>query len=192
GATGGGEEGLPGALNPNFAPRAVLFALSDERAVPTDFWDAVVEYRNEPVDEDDEDDGGSGDEEEEVVLYDRFGDELPETEVFAEVAQFEDLDGWEPIEPVDRNDLQRWFTFQSHVFTVYVTARFDSTGEGLGGLSREDQLAVEARGTNLVRAVACTVWRRTGDEGFQVVPITRWEELEYVPIPVLDEPEEGR
>jgi hypothetical protein len=44
-----------------------------------------------------------------------------------------------------------------------------------------------------VRTVRCVVWRREGaDDGVEIVPIVRWEVLDYFPFEVLDDPTERR
>jgi hypothetical protein len=36
------------------------------------------------------------------------------------------------------------------------------------------------------------LWRRETEEGMQLVPLVRWEVLDYLPIEVLDYPDEDR
>ncbi len=58
----------------------------------------------------------------------------------------------------------------------------------------DDQMReeLERLPTNLARTIACTVWRRTTDEGVEIIPLQRWEYIDYVPWESLDFPDEER
>ena len=59
-------------------------------------------------------------------------------------------------------------------------------------VDRDEMIEQEANGTGLVRTVRQVVWRRVGDDGVQIIPLVRWEVLDYVPFEVLDFPDEER
>jgi len=185
-ATSGQPGGiLPGALNLNFAPGVVLKSLFDDRDVPPQFWDEVLVWRNE--EEEDE----SSDEEVEPML-DEFGEEIPNNKIFDTPNRLNELEYWENIDPILRNDIKQHVDVKSEVFTIYVTARVSTTGEAATASSRLEQEELEQSLGNLRRTVACTVWRQGSGEDAQIVPIIRWEVLDYMPYEVLDFPEDER
>ena len=58
--------------------------------------------------------------------------------------------------------------------------------DALARLERE-----EVEGQGLVMTVRSIVWRRdTGEGNVEIVPLVRWEVLDYVPYPVRDFPDE--
>jgi hypothetical protein len=59
--------------------------------------------------------------------------------------------------------------------------------EPSSGVSRDDEL-----GTALTRTVRAVVWRVTGDDGTTILPLVRWEVLDYSPFEVLDYPDDDR
>jgi hypothetical protein len=63
------------------------------------------------------------------------------------------------------------------------SGEFESTGE------REDR---EAAGDSLLRVVRAVLWRHEVEDDFEIVPIVRWEVLDYVPFEVQDYPEDDR
>jgi hypothetical protein len=77
------------------------------------------------------------------------------------------------------------------VFSIFVVARRSTSVEGDADLARDQRELAEGQGDALVRSVRSVVWRRTGDE-VSVVPIVRWEVLDYSPYEVLDYPDEER
>jgi chorismate-pyruvate lyase len=86
-------------------------------------------------------------------------------------------------------------TTESSVFSIFITARRDT------GVERfEDQALTaseaarqeEESGSALVRTVRMVVWRRSGAEAIELLPIIPWEILDYVPYEVLDFPDEDR
>jgi hypothetical protein len=189
--TGGdpGDSGQSGvAVNINTAPPAVLKALMDDRDVPPSFWDAVIEYRN--TEKEDE----SADEEEEPVV-DEFGEEVVEMQFFDSLEKLNEVDGWMDLEPIEQGELTTLLTTQSNVFTIFVTAR-SATGEQTDAYAFGDKEAIqeqEEQGAGLVRTVRCMVWRRgRGDGTFDIVPLERWELIDYLPFEVQDLPEEER
>lgn len=186
-AAGGGSTGL--AVNVNTAPPVVLKALMDDDEVDPRFWDEVIAYRNE---EDEEAMDAEGDDTE--PMLDEFGEELVLHRFFASVDELSDVRDWERIEPGVRDDLVRLVDVKSDVFTIYLTARKDTSGRmsGIGTLTREEVEEQERLPTNLARTIACTVWRRSTDGGVEIIPLQRWEYLDYTPWEVLDFPDEGR
>jgi len=90
--------------------------------------------------------------------------------------------------------MQNLLTVQSNVFSIYVTAR-KPTGAGAGGgfeLTKEEVEEEERSGQSLTRTVRCCVWRREGSDGWECVPLERWEVLDYMPFEVLDFPKDDR
>ena len=59
-------------------------------------------------------------------------------------------------------------------------------------MSREALEEAEEKGTDLTRTVRCLVWRYQDDEDWVLVPLERWEVLDYRPYEVLDYPDEER
>jgi hypothetical protein len=96
------------------------------------------------------------------------------------------------MEPIDQGELLRWLKTESHVFSIYVTARKPTGDERIDLNSRaEDIEREEASWQGLVRTVRCVVWRRVLGQGeAEIVPLVWWEELDYTPFEVLDYPEE--
>ena len=196
GAPGGAGGGGPGgqastaggvAVNVNTAPAAVLKALMDERDVSSRYWDEVIKHRNlekEPP---------PGEEKPEPV-YDEFGEEIIQRQVFESLQTLGELPGYERIDPIHRAEMGQLLTTQSQVFTVYVSARKrTSAQDSFGGVrgapragEKEDQL-----GNAIVRTVRAVFWRRGGAE-VEIIPILRWEVVDYTPFEVQDFPDSGR
>ncbi len=178
--------GLPGAINLNTAPPVVLKALMDDRDVDPRFWDAVIEYRNEEVEEE-----SIGFDEDEAPVLDEFGEEVVETKIFESLDQLTEFEEYDNIETGFRAEVVQLIGTTSDVFSIYVTARIESGGGG-GFLSAAEQEEREEGGGDLTRTVRCTVWRRQVDEGWEIVPIERWEVLPYRPYEIKDFPGEDR
>ncbi|MEZ5978224.1 MAG: hypothetical protein R3F34_08405 [Planctomycetota bacterium] len=181
---------LPGAVNLNVAPAAVLKALFEDRDVPPQFWDEVIAYRNEEPEE--EPGASTSYEEEEEPMLDEFGEPIPENQIFESPNTINQIEGWDGLEPIVRTDLKRHVTVSSDVFTIYVTAWISTSADQDVASSREEQERMEQSLGNLRRTVACTVWRRGEGEDAEIVPLVRWEVLDYMPYEILDYPEEGR
>ena len=179
-----GGTGPTGLVNVNTSPLAVLVGLSDERNTPYDLWQGVLRYRNE-VDEEVED------EREEDPPLDEFGEEIRTLKFFDSLAELAETDAWSELDPLEASEIESLLTVQSQVFSIYLTA-YKPTGEqALPDRlpTREETENEEAEGQGLVRTVRCVVWRRDlGDGTVEIVPLVRWEELDYVPFEVLDYP----
>jgi len=90
----------------------------------------------------------------------------------------------------------RMLSTQSQVFSIFVTARIVSAndrsrmelreGPPVPG-EREDEL-----GNALTMTVRAVVWRVSSEDGTTIVPIVRWEVLDYTPFEVQDYPDEDR
>ena len=52
--------------------------------------------------------------------------------------------------------------------------------------------AEEEKGDSLMRVVRSVVWRTKKDDKVVLVPIVRWEVLDYLPHEVIDFPDEER
>jgi hypothetical protein len=166
----------------NTAPGAVLHALMDDRDVPYRFWDDVVLFRNEKDDEV---------EENEDPPLDEYGREIIVHKYFHAVGDLAQVDGWEGLEPITQGELQGVLKVQSQVFSITITARRPTGDEQIDSFSRQEDIErEEAEWKGLVRTVRAIVWRRTLGEGeVEIVPLVRWEVLDYVPFEVLDFPE---
>lgn len=177
---------VAGYVNLNTAPPVVLKSLFDNADVDPRFWDDVIDYRNEEDEEAEDPDA-------EPVL-DEFGEEIVLRRYFSDVEQLTELDGWADLEPTFQADVARHVGTTSDVFTIYVTARRSTSnrGEQNVALSREEQEELEELGSQLTRTVACTVWRRSSEDGTELVPVRRWEVLDYWPYEILDFPGEER
>lgn len=177
--------GTPGiAVNINTAPSAVLHALFDRRDVPWDFLDEIVRYRNEEDEEATDPDADP--------VYDEFGDEVIQTQIFESVEELAEVDGWDFIDPDIRQDFERFLTVRSQVFTVMISARASTARESENGYSTTRQAERERRerGTDRTKTVRCVVWRYSDGEEIKMVLLEPWEVLSYLPIEVLDYPED--
>jgi hypothetical protein len=187
---GAGAKGI--AVNVNTAPVAVLKALFDDRDVPQRFWDEVVEYRNQESEEAKKEREESG----EDPPLDEFGKQILELQVFESLDKLSEMTGWENLEPLQQAEIQQLLATESSVFTIYVTARKRPSGEDADlSLYLDDPDEIRAReesGAYVTKTVCCTVWRRQGEDGPQIVPIQRWEVIDYVPFEVQDYPDEDR
>jgi hypothetical protein len=183
GGEAGGAPPPPGwAININTAPAAVLHALVEGRDLPYRFWDDVVVYRNEK---------DETVEENEDPPLDEYGREIIVHKYYRSVGDLSQIDGWEEIEPILQGELEGLLKTQSSVFSVFITAR-KPTGEEQIGLdtAQDDIEREEANWQGLVRTVHAVVWRRSRGEGeVDIVPVVRWEVLDYVPYEVQDYPE---
>jgi hypothetical protein len=167
----------------------VLKALMEERDVPPRFWDEVVEYRNLEEETEDEEDS------DEEPVYDEYGEEVIRRQVFDSLDELGDVHGFSDLDVELKRELEQRLTTESQVFTIFITARRRTGGEESlsgylgGGQERKEE---ESRGDTLVRTVRSVVWRRAGEEGVSIVPIIRWDVLDYTPFEVLDYPDEER
>ncbi len=179
-------------VNLNTAPVAVLKSLLDDRTVAPGFWDSVVEYRNLEKQEEEGEEGETDDSEPQL---DEYGEEIVEREIFDTLEEVEDVDGWERLDDGAKGDVRSLLCVRSHVFSIYITARRKTgSNDDFGGTlgvpkpgEREDE-----RGKGLVRTVRSVVWRKTDGAEAQLVPLVRWEVLDYTPFEVIDFPVDGR
>lgn len=185
-AAGSDEAGV--AVNLNTAPPVVLKALMDDRDVNPRFWDDVIEYRN--LEEEVEDD-----EEEAEPIYDEFGEEIIDRQIFDTLDELGEVDGWLDLDVEMRTELERLLTLQSNVFTIFVTARRKtarSEFDPLQARNHDEARRLEDEQASLSRTVRSVVWRREAEDGWEIVPIVRWEVLDYSPYEVVDYPGEDR
>ncbi|MEM7310201.1 MAG: hypothetical protein AAF682_26235 [Planctomycetota bacterium] len=174
------------AININTAPPVVLKSLMDDRDLALRFWDAVIEYRNE------EDEEAVGEDEEPPL--DEFGEPILIPQIFESLSELDEFDDYENLDDLLQGELNQLLTVESQVFSVYVTAR-KPTGAAASmdfAGSKEEILEEEESGQALSRTVRSVLWRRQGGDGFELIPIERWEVLDYMPFEVLDFPEEDR
>ena len=189
GTTNGGY-----GVNVNTAPPAVLKAIFDDRELDPRFLDEIIEYRN--LEEEQEEPTSSSDEEsEEAVRYDEWGNEVVDRRAFEELVELQQVPGYDRLDRAAQDALSRLLSVQSNVFSVYVIARRSTSVDGdldAGLDPAESRRLEEQGGDSLVRVVRCVLWRRQADDGVRIVPLVRWEVLDYLPIEVLDYPDEDR
>ncbi|MCC7012611.1 MAG: hypothetical protein IT454_08630 [Planctomycetes bacterium] len=196
GEDGGGSSGEPNwgvSVNVNTAPVGVLKALIDDRVVSSRFWDAVIEYRNL---EKKEDEGTQASEEDQTPpQLDEYGQEIVEREFFDSLDELQEVDGFERLDSEARDKLLALLCTQSHVFSIYVTARKKrSDDQDFGGYlgAPPKGLREDLQRKGQMRTVRCVVWRYKSEETVRIVPIVRWEVLDYTPFEVVDYPDEDR
>ncbi|TAJ10473.1 MAG: hypothetical protein EPO68_15005 [Planctomycetota bacterium] len=196
GGQGGASTTTTGiAVNLNTAPGAVLKALFDDREVPPQFWDGVIEFRNledeEAIDKAKEEAGG----EELEPEVDEWGKEIKPRKYFKSLTDLKEIDGWENLEPQQQAEVQQLVAVQSNVFSIYITARKRTAIED-GSEAFDDPAETrkrEERGGYLTRTVRIVVWRRAGGtDGVELVPLETWETIDFAPYEVLDYPDEER
>ncbi len=181
---GGAEaEPPPGwAINLNTAPPAVLRCLMEDRELPYRFWDNVVLFRNEKDDSVEENDDPPLDEYGQPIIVKKF---------FHSVDELAQIDGWDNMDPLEQGELKALLKTESHVFSIFITARKPTGEERIDPTARQDDIEEEeANWQGLVRTVRAVVWRRVLGEGeVQILPLVRWEVLDYSPYELLDYPE---
>jgi type II secretory pathway pseudopilin PulG len=175
------------AVNLNTAPGAVLKSLMDDRDISWRFWDEVIEYRNLEEESEDEEDS-------EPVL-DEYGEEIFQRQIFDSTEELEQVAGWDNLGPEERTALGQLIGTESQVFSIYITARratgqTDSFGGYRGALRDDDK--EDMKGNALVRTVRSVIWRYNDGEAWKLVPIVRWEVLDYTPFEVQDYPDGRR
>ncbi|MFT5049467.1 MAG: hypothetical protein ACI8QZ_000860 [Chlamydiales bacterium] len=176
-------------VNVNTAPLAVLASLTDTRDVNYRFWDGIVEYRN--IEAELEED------EEELLdpMLDENGEEILQRQFFEDLETLEDIYGWINMDPAIREEVEELLTLQSHVFSIYISARLPTQAEDQRietFYSREERETYERSGLNLVRTVRSIVWRNPEAAEMGVIPLLRWEVLDYQPFEVLDYPDDNQ
>lgn len=185
--TGAAASGPTGyGVNVNLAPAAVLRSLFDDREVSRRFWDDLIEYRN--LEEEEEETN-----EEAEPMFDQFNNEILDRRVFETLEELSEVSSWEDNDTDVREEIQALLDTQSNVFTIYITARRDTSSGGSFEISsdpRERARQEEEPSGVLVRTVRIVVWRRATDDGVEIVPIVPWEVLDYSPYHIEDYPED--
>ncbi len=162
----------------------------DDREISGRWLDSVIEYRN--LEEKKEDDKAT---EEADPVYDEYGRVVIVRQVFDNLSELDQVPGAERLSGDPKAEFLKLLTTKSNVFSIYVTARIinpnDRTGRTYDGPplpgEHDDEL-----GNGLTRTVRAVVWRVTTDDGTTIVPIVRWEVLDYTPFEVLDYPDDDR
>ncbi len=190
-APGGADsESSPGTgagINVNTAPVAVLAGLMDSRDVPPRFWEAVIEFRNE------EDEEAAEADDEEDPLLDEYGEEILTHQYFSAPGEIAEIDGWDRLEPIIQGEVLAHLKTESNVFSIYITARKTTGKEQFDNQGSRDEIErEEAEGHGLVRTVRSVVWRRSNGQSVDIIPLIRWEVLDYVPYEILDYPDDDR
>jgi hypothetical protein len=198
GGGGGGGGGNPGnanygvAVNINTAPATVLKSLFDDRDVNPRFWDSVIEYRN-LEDQDKKKEAEKNGEQTEPVL-DEYGNEVIQRQIFDSPDELSEVDGYDQLDAEARNRLPQFVMTQSQVFSIFVTAYRKSKRENEldQSYTQQEQAADKQIGGSRWRTVRSVVWRYQQGDQVHIVPLVRWEVLDYIPIEVLDYPDENR
>jgi hypothetical protein len=177
-------------VNINTAPLAVLNSIADDRVIPGRVWDAVLEYRHL----EDQEAKAQEDPDAEPV-FDEYGHEVVKRQIFDTLEKLSDVNGYDRLDTEARAILNSLLTTQSQVFTIYVTAR-KATGKsdqfgGYLGRSRED-VKEDQNGQALVRTVRSVVWRYKDGDKVRIIPIVRWDVVDYTPFELQDYPDENR
>ncbi len=191
------------AVNVNTAPPAVLKALFDDSDIPSRFWDKVIEYRN--LEEDDpskqtssstpsssSSTSSSDSSSTKTPVYDENGDEVIQRRVFDSLDELSKVDGYESLTAKARAELQQMLMTSSQVFSIYVTARKATSQDEQSLDARRPKEREDMQGNQLTRTVRCVVWRRKQGDTVTIVPLVRWEVLDYVPLEIQDYPDEDR
>jgi len=206
GATGAGAGPTAAAstsggfgVNVNTAPAAVLKSLFDSREVPGRFWDKVIEYRNledeEEKKKDEENAASSSTSLEDEEQLDEYGQPILKRQIFKTVQDLSKVDGWDDMAGEFQTKITQMLTVKSDVFSVFVIARKSTAMEddsGLGLTPAEIRKREETRGDALQRIVHAVYWRQKSGEETKIVPVIRWEVLDYLPYEVLDFPPDDR
>ncbi len=155
--------------------------------MPYDFWDDIVEYRNEPSEE-------SEDLDPDDIPLDEFGEEQVANQFFESFEQLGEIDAWDGLLDEVKDDLNGILKVESSVFSIYVTARRLTGQEEIDTRANPEEVELQEEASpGLVRTVRSVVWRRAGDNGeASIIPLLRWEVLNYVPREVYDYPDERR
>ena len=173
-------------VNLNTAPLAVLKALHDDRELPYDFWDQVLIYRNEIDEEAEEAEDGE-------EMFDELGEEIEKKlKEFGSLDDLSEIDAWEDVDVDMQADVTRLLKTTSDVFSIFVTAR-KATGRQQSDWAPDSREAMEEerKSGGIVRTVRSVVWRRSTPDGeVEIIPLVRWEVLDYIPIEVRDFPED--
>ena len=116
-------------------------------------------------------------------------------QIFDSYEELEQVPGWDNIGPEARTELAQLISTESHVFSIFITARratgqADSFG-GYRGAPRDDDKE-DLKGNALVRTVRSVVWRYNDGEEWKLVPLVRWEVLDHTPFEVQDYPDGNR
>jgi len=175
-------------VNINTASAAVLKGLFDSRELSPRFWDEVIRYRNTEEEEEEDED------EEVEPVFDELGEEIIPLQIFDAPSELADVDGWLDIEGAVRRKVNELILTQSQVFSIYITA-IKKTGVDRDGFVDPEETRDEfenSQGNQLVRTIRAVYWRRPGEEETEMVPVVRWEVVDYVPFEVLDYPDEDR
>lgn len=189
GQAGGADSTLGYGVNVNTAPVAVLVSLFDRRDVSTRFWDDVIDYRNQKQDP------PEGETAPTEAIYDEYGREIVPRKFFESLEKLTELDGWSGLATETQTKVNSLLTTQSNVFSIFITARRSTSNEEdvLASLSGEERAREEEEaGSALVRTVRIVVWRRSGQDGAEVVPIVPWEIVDHAPFELLDYPDDRR
>ena len=212
GGTGAGGQGTAGAagaagsssgpassggyaVNVNTAPAAVLKGLFDDRDIPPRLFDKILEYRNLEEEEKESDAAADEAKKEEEIQLDEYGREKIDRRIFDSMAELSEVDGFKDLPTEQQNQLNQILTTTSNVFSIYVVARRTTSlvGDMDTGLDpNETRKREETAGDTLVRVVRSVVWRRVVDDEVVLIPLVRWEILDYLPYEVLDYPPDDR
>jgi hypothetical protein len=183
------------AVNVNTAPPAVLKSLFDDRELHPRFWDKLIEYRNLEDEEEKKKNQDKASATDEQPALDEYGNPILKRNIFDSLSKLSEVDGYKELDVAVQAKLSQLLTTQSHVFSIYVIARRSTSVDGDMSENlttpKERRLA-EQKGDSLTRVVRSVVWRHKADDKVEIVPIVRWEVIDYEPWEVLDFPDDER
>jgi hypothetical protein len=183
------------AVNVNTSPPAVLKSLFDDRELHPRFWDKLIEWRNLEDEEEKKKNEEKATTAEDEVPLDEYGRPILKRNFFDSLTKLGEVDGYKDLDVAVQAKLNQLLTTQSNVFSIYIIARRSTSVEGDGSealATAEERRLAEQKGDSLVRVVRSVVWRHKTDDKVEIVPIVRWEVIDYEPWEVLDYPDEER
>jgi len=163
---GEGEAGgttLGARINVNTAPRAVLLALLPPYEMPAETIEAILRFRNEPLDEE------STEPTPEEILG--LEEATPPTKSFATLDDLDQIPEFGNLYPGVKDKFKALLTTTSEVFTIWVTARIRPEGEDESFLFDAATGEEEEEGAGLLRRVRSVVLRSSGSSEAQILPL---------------------
>lgn len=170
--SGAAQGSLGVQVNLNTAPRAVMEGLFPENEVPHNVVEALIRYRNiEKEDSETSSSNSSNPLDEFTEEEDRPKQFFASVDELQQVSEFQNLS-----DPKAKDNFKRYGSVQSDVFSIYLTARLLETGAGAETAPEEGNTSEdEEESVGLVRRVRAVVWRKSGQNGVELVFLVPWE-----------------
>ncbi len=156
-------------VNINTAPRAVMEGLFPENEVPHNVVEALIRYRN--IEKEDSETSSSSD------PLDEFTEEEDKPkQFFASIDELQQVSEFQNLsDPKAKDNFKRYGSVQSDVFSIYLTARLLETGASAETSPEEETANDEEESVGIVRRVRTVVWRKSGQNGVELVFLVPWE-----------------